>query len=64
MFKNKKNKIVKNEEKKDDIEIIIGDDSALNISDVGDCMNDLRPKHSDKKAVVIPKERKKDKEKK
>lgn len=39
----------------EDIEIIIGDDSNLDISEVGDCMNNLRPKASNKKKnVVIP----------
>ena len=39
----------------EEIEVIIGDDSNLNISDVGDCMNDLRPKtNKEKKKVVIP----------
>ena len=48
-----------------DIEVIIGDDSILNISEVGDCMNDLRPKSSDKKSkqVIIPKTKKKEEEK-
>lgn len=52
----------KKEEKKgnNDIEIVMGDDSELNISDVGDCMNDLRPKDMDKKkkSIVIPKTKK------
>lgn len=30
----------------DEIEVVFGDDSVLNISAVGDCMNDLRPKDS------------------
>lgn len=40
-----------------DIEIVFGDDSNLDISDVGDCMNDLRPKDLEKKkkGIVIPK---------
>ena len=46
----------------EDIEVIIGDDSVLNISEVGDCMNELRPKTSDKKnkQVIIPKTKKKE----
>ena len=28
----------------EDIEVVIGDDSVLNISEVGDYMNDLKPK--------------------
>lgn len=49
-----------------DIEVVIGDDSVLNISEVGDCMNDLRPKTSEKKSknVIIPKTKKKEDEKK
>lgn len=44
----------------DDFEIIMGDDSNLNISDVGDYVNDLRPKkHDNAKKVVIPKVKKK-----
>lgn len=37
-----------------DFEVIIGDDSNLSISEVGDCMNNLRPKTSKKKNLVIP----------
>lgn len=59
-FKNKEKKeehednVQKNEK---DIEIVFGDDSNLDISDVGDCMNDLRPKDLEKKkkGIVIPK---------
>lgn len=61
-----KKKDVKKEEKKEinkinEIEIVIGDDSNLEISSVGDCMNDLRPKDHDKqkKQIVIPKIKKK-----
>ena len=42
------NKEIKKEEI-EEIEVVIGDDSILNISEVGDCMNDLRPKDSVKK---------------
>ncbi len=47
-------KVQKNE---NDIEIVFGDDSNLDISDVGDCMNNLRPKDLEKKkkGIVIPK---------
>lgn len=40
----------------DEIEVVFGDDSVLNISAVGDCMNDLRPKDSvkNRKKVIIP----------
>ena len=46
----------------EDIEVVIGDNSILEISEVGDCMNDLRPKTTDKKhkQVIIPKAKKKD----
>ncbi len=51
----------------EEIEVVIGDDSVLNISEVGDCMNDLRPKDSIKKRrnFIIPiAKKKKDKENK
>ena len=49
---------IKNE---NDIEIIIGDSSSLEISDVNDCMNPLRPKTSNdkKKNIIIPRTKKK-----
>lgn len=51
-----------------DLEIIMGDDSFLEISDVNDCVNTLRPKNKEKtKKVIIPKtqqERQKEKNKK
>lgn len=48
----------------EEIEVVIGDDSILNISEVGDCMNDLRPKDSVKKRrnFIIPIAKKKKKE--
>ncbi len=50
----------KNNTNENQIEIVIGDNSNLDISDVGDCMNDLRPKshETNKKNVVIPKTKK------
>ena len=52
----------------DDIEVVVGDDSDLEISDVGDYMNSFKPKSSEnekKKRLVIPKvNEKKNKEKK
>ncbi len=41
----------------EDIKIIIGDDSNLQFSDVGDIINTLRPKENKKlnKKVIIPK---------
>lgn len=45
-----------NKTNNEEIEVVIGDDSVLNISAVGDCMNDLRPKDSvkNRKKVIIP----------
>ena len=50
-------------ENENKIEVVIGDGSALNISDVNDCMNSLRPKGVDKskKQVIIPTNKKKTK---
>jgi hypothetical protein len=47
----------KKEDNNLDIEIIMGDDSNLNFSDVEDCLNTLRPKDKEnlKKKVIIPK---------
>lgn len=45
----------KKHKKSGNIEIVMGDNSTLEISDVGDCMNDLRPKKNKKKKIVIPK---------
>ena len=42
----------------DDIEVVVGDDSDLEISDVGDYMNSFKPnsrKNNKKKNLVIPK---------
>lgn len=49
----------------EEIEVVIGDNSILNISAVGDCANDLRPKDSskNKKQVIIPKSTKKKEDK-
>ena len=51
-----------------DLEIVLGDDSFLEFSDVNDCVNTLRPKNKDKSKKVIipktPKERQKEKNKK
>lgn len=45
-----------NKNNSEEIEVVFGDDSVLNISNVGDCMNDLRPKDSikNRKKVIIP----------
>lgn len=55
----KKNVDIDNSENRspDDIEVVVGDDSDLEISDVGDYMNSFKPKTNDttkKKNVVIP----------
>lgn len=49
-----------NENNNVDIEIVIGDDSDLEISDAKDCVNSLRPKNteSQKKKIIIPKSKK------
>ena len=45
-----------NKENDLDIEIIMGDDSELNFSDVEDSINSLRPKDKvQKKNIIIPK---------
>ncbi len=46
---------MKKDENDLDIEIVIGDKSDLNFSDVGDCVNTLRPKDKKNKKVIIPK---------
>lgn len=55
-----------NKSNSEEIEVVFGDDSVLNISAVGDCMNDLRPKDSikNRKKVIIPiaKKKREDKE--
>ena len=50
---NRKNEININSE---NLEVVFGDDSVLNISEVGDCMNNLRPKDavSNRKKFIIP----------
>ncbi len=58
-MKNKHNN--KSEKNENEIEIVIGDESVLNISEVNDCMNSLRPKNADKKKVIIPVNKKKKK---
>ena len=57
----------KNEKKNNsnDIEVVVGDDSELFISEVSDCINNLRPKDaSSKDKIIIPTEKKKKKKKK
>jgi len=45
-----------NDENNVDIEIIMGDDSELNFSDVNDSIKTLRPKDKvQKKNIIIPK---------
>ncbi|MBR3614784.1 MAG: hypothetical protein IKL55_06370 [Clostridia bacterium] len=52
----KEEKKIDNKENSNNIEVVIGDDSILNISEVGDCMNQLRPKDQAKKRkkFIIP----------
>lgn len=52
----KKVENIENADNVEDIEVVIGDDSVLNISEVGDCMNQLRPKDQAKKRknFIIP----------
>lgn len=61
MNKNPNKKEEKNEDNNDNIEVVIGDDSVLNISEVNDCMNTLRPKDSvtKRKKFIIPLAKKK-----
>ncbi len=63
MNKNPNKKEEKNENDIDNIEVVIGDDSVLNISEVNDCMNTLRPKDSvaKRKKFIIPLAKKKEK---
>lgn len=50
----------KRKNNENDIEVVIGDNSELDISDVSDCINNLRPKDSSKKEkIIIPTEKKK-----
>ena len=46
-------------EENDEIEIVIGDDSNLNISEVNDYTEGLKPNTEKKKNVIIPTERQK-----
>lgn len=57
MFKNEEENREENQEK--EIEIIIGDDSNLSISEVNDYMSDLNPDTEKKKKVIIPTAKKK-----
>ena len=66
MNKNPNKKEEKQENNIDNIEVVIGDESILNISEVNDCMNTLRPKDSvtKRKKFIIPLSKKKNKEEK
>jgi hypothetical protein len=46
------------DKKSEDIEVVVGDNSNLNISEVNDCVNSLRPQAKEKKKVIIPIEKK------
>ena len=52
------------EDKEDDFEIVIGDDSNLNISEVNDYVDGLKPNKEKKKNVIIPNVKKDKKTKK
>lgn len=43
-----------NENEKREIEVVIGDDSNLNFSPIGDHISNLRPKKQEKGTIVIP----------
>lgn len=50
------------ENENNDFEIVMGDDTELNISEVGDIMNNLKPNTSSKKKnIIIPVSKKKEK---
>lgn len=46
------------DKKNENIEVVVGDNSNLNISEVNDCVNTLRPQSKEKKKVIIPVEKK------
>ena len=48
------------EMEKKEIEIVTGDGSDLNISDVGEHLTSMRPKSKEKKDIVIPEVKKPD----
>ena len=60
-LKNNSKKDEKKEKNENEIEIVMGDNSSLEISGVGDYMNTLKPKDTEKnrKPIVIPKVNKK-----
>ena len=49
---------VKKESNNKKLEIIVGDNTELDISDVGDCVNNLRPKSNSNSTKIIPKNKK------
>ena len=69
MKKNKVDKIIYNKFSKpddiEDIEVIIGDTSVLNISEVGDFINTVKPQKggNDSPAIIVPQEKLSKKEK-
>lgn len=54
----KKNKKMKEESPNSNFKVIMGDNSKLDISKVGDCLNKLRPKSNSKSDKIIPKNKK------
>ena len=66
MFKKSSKRKKEEIDNEEEIEVVIGDDSVLNISEVNDCMNQLRPKDSvnNIKKFIIPSVKKKKNKKK
>ena len=57
--KKKETKEISTEKNENEIEIVMGDNTNLTISDVGDCVNELRPKKQEKNNLVIHKNKNK-----
>ena len=66
MFKKSSKRKKEEIDNEEEIEVVIGDESVLNISEVNDCMNQLRPKDSvnNRKKFIIPSVKKKKNKKK
>ena len=54
----KRNKKKNEESTNSNFKIIMGDNSKLDISKVGDCLNKLRPQSNSKSQKIIPKNKK------
>ena len=57
------NDTINNEDDKKDIEVVIGDTSDLNFSEVENFVEELKPKSQKKSNIIIPIAKDKDKEK-